>query len=493
MIFQKTISEPVEYKGIGLHKGEQVSIVFKPAPPDTGIVFRRVDIPGHPEIPARIDNVIGVLRGTSLGHGDVKVHTVEHVLCACAGIGITNLICELNASEPPAADGSSYEFVKIIQKAGIKLQEAPYREISVKEPIVLSSFNQKEGYQKYLIALPCDEFRVSFTIDYDHPAIGTQFAEYVINEKIFLSEIMPARTFGFKWEKEALNKVGLALGGSLENAIVMDEENVLNDSLRYKDEFVRHKILDIIGDLFLMGAFLKAHIIALKSGHDLNIQLAQELEKRYLTQDKEGKIILKEIIDGQILTKPVVSVDALGVRDAGPAPAAELGIERAEDQFNENTSNKIEEKKLMSDISAQYLDLNKILEILPHRYPFLLVDRIVELNPGVQARGIKNVTINEPFFQGHFPGHPIMPGVLIVEAMAQVAGVCMLSESQHKGKLPYFAGIDDIRFKKPVLPGDQVDIHIEVLKVKGTLGKVSAVAKVEDKVVVKGTLMFKIV
>ena len=508
MLFQKTISETVEYSGIGLHKGEQVSIVFKPAAPDTGIIFRRVDLPGRPEIPARIENVIGVLRGTSIGCDDVKVHTVEHVLCACAGIGLTNLICEINASEPPAGDGSSYEFVKLLQKAGIKLQEVPFREIIVKEPIVLSAFNQKEGYQKYLIALPCDEFRVSFTIDYDHPAIGTQFAEYVINESVFLTEIMPARTFGFKWEKEALNKVGLALGGSLENAIVMDEDHVLNDSLRFKDEFVRHKILDIMGDLFLMRSYLKAHIIALKSGHGLNIELARELKKRYLTQDHEGKIILKELFDEQVLTKPVVSVDEANTNKSVCSKAKledrsiitekieikkDQKIEIEKNQKIDNCKKEIQNMTSVENTNEVSLDFKGIMEILPHRYPFLLVDRISELVTGKRAVGIKNVTINEPFFQGHFPGHPIMPGVLIVEAMAQVAGVCMLSQDEHKGKLPYFAGIDKIRFKKPVLPGDQLVIYIEVLKVRGTLGKVSAIAKVDDKVAVKGTLMFKIV
>ncbi len=409
MLFQKTISETVEYNGIGLHKGEQVSIVFKPALPNAGIIFRRVDLPGRPEIPARIENVIGVLRGTSIGHEDVKIHTVEHVLCACAGIGITNLICEINASEPPAGDGSSYEFVKLLQKAGIKLQEAPFREIIVKEPIVLSSFNQKEGYQKYMIALPCDEFRVSFTIDYDHPAIGTQFAEYVITENVFLTEIMPARTFGFKWEKEALNKVGLALGGSLENAIVMDEEHVLNDSLRFKDEFVRHKILDIMGDLFLMQAYLKAHIIALKSGHGLNIELARELTKRYLTKDSGGNIVLKELFNEQVLTKPVVSVEEINTSKPSNYEIEKEDIRYQVEKIEIKENIKIDncKKEIQNMTSSEKnnevsLDFSKIMEILPHRYPFLLVDRIIELIPGKTAVGIKNVTINEPFFKVTF-------------------------------------------------------------------------------------------
>jgi UDP-3-O-[3-hydroxymyristoyl] N-acetylglucosamine deacetylase/3-hydroxyacyl-[acyl-carrier-protein] dehydratase len=472
MTYQKTISEPIQYEGIGLHTGQKVKLTFKPAPPNTGIVFRRIDLQGNPEVEAKIENVIGVLRGTSIGKGNVKIHTVEHILSACAGLGITNLICELDASEPPAADGSSYEFAKMLQKAAIKLQEYHYPQIMVKEPVVLSSYNQREGYQKYLLVLPSDELRVSFTIDYDHPVIGTQFAEYVINEATFLKEIMPARTFGFVWEKEELQKIGLALGGSVENAIVLDEKSYLNESLRFKDEFVRHKILDLIGDMSLLQAEIKAHFIAIKSGHALNIDMAKILKRKYLDQVQT----LEE--------KEEVSIVVKGVE-------VEKKEKRRVEAEKMQETKKIQEQEPI--VLEKELEIKEIMEILPHRYPFLLVDRVVKMEQGKEAVGIKNVSINEEFFKGHFPNHPIMPGVLIVESMAQVAGICIMYDHKYRGKLPYFAGIDKVRFRKPVLPGDQLEIKIEVLKIKGTIGKVKGEARVRGELVASGDLMFKIV
>jgi len=458
---QNTISKEVTYSGIGLHTGEKVDLKFRPAPPDTGIIFIRTDLPDKLAVPATIDNVIGVFRGTSIGMGAVKIHTIEHVLSALAGLEIDNAYVELNASEPPAGDGSSLPFVETLQKAKKVSQNTPKPIIELKEPIMLSDVNVSEAYVRHIIALPSETLKVSFTIDYVHPAIGTQFAEYELNQRVFLREIMMARTFGFLDEKEKLQKRGLALGANLESAIVIGPNGVMNESLRFKDEFVRHKILDLIGDLFLLQADFKAHIIAIKSGHALNIELARRL-KKYISN-----VPYKGILNGK-----------------------SFSVKWPEKKTEYFSPIKTEIKIFGNKRSDIMLDVKEIQKILPHRYPFLLVDKIIELEENKRAVGIKNVTFNEPFFTGHFPGHPIMPGVLIIEAMAQVGGVAFLISTEHKGKLPIFVGIDKVRFRRPVVPGDQLRIEINVVKLRGNLGKVEGKAYVDGKVAAEGLLMF---
>ncbi len=419
---QKTLAREATLTGIGLHTGEPVTVVFKPAPENHGLHFVRVDLPGRPRVAATVGNVTDVLRGTTIGEGERRVHTVEHLLAAVSGLGITNLEIEMGGKEPPAVDGSAKPYVECLEAAGIVEQQAPRRVLEVREPIHIIEAD------KQLVCLPADRFSVSFTIEYDNPVIGTQYARHEVNERTFPREIAPARTFGFYKEVEWLKEKGLARGGSLENAVVVAEDRVMNDALRFPDEFVRHKILDLVGDLALVGAAIRAHVIGVKSGHALNFALAKRLAA---------------LLDGQ--TSPPTK-----------------------------------------------LDVNEIMKILPHRYPFLLVDRIVHLEEGRRAVGYKNVTYNEGFFQGHYPGDPVMPGVLVCEALAQVAGAFMLREEQHRGKIPYFGGIDECRFRRPVRPGDKLYLEIEVLKVRGGIGKVRGVGKVDGQVVAEATLTFSL-
>lgn len=265
---QKTINTEASYQGVGLHKGKEVEVIFKPAPPNTGIIFIRTDLPGRPFIPAQVDWVVDTTRGTTLGKDGIEIHTVEHLLAAIAGLGIDNLYVEIDSIEPPAADGSALPFLEVLKQAGLREQEEDCQVISLERALWV---REKD---KFVVALPDQLFRISFTLVYDHPLIKTQFAEYNIESEVFVKEIAQARTFGFLSEVEQLKTMGLALGGSLDNAIVLDEKTSLN-SLRSPDEFVRHKILDLVGDLSLVGQPLKAHIIGAKSGHSLNTRLAK--------------------------------------------------------------------------------------------------------------------------------------------------------------------------------------------------------------------------
>jgi UDP-3-O-[3-hydroxymyristoyl] N-acetylglucosamine deacetylase/3-hydroxyacyl-[acyl-carrier-protein] dehydratase len=429
---QRTIGSEVTFSGIGLHGGERATLVFKPAPANSGLRFVRTDLAERPEIRVDVANTSESdhSRRTVLRKGNVTISTVEHVLAAVHGLGIDNLTIEINASEPAEPDGSSAPYVEVLKRAGLVDQSDPKRCIEVKSPIGFSD----NGVE--MMALPYDGLKITFTVHYDHAFIGTQYASFDISEGVFEKEIAPARTFSLLKEVEALRTRGLIKGGSLENSIVIGDEGILNKKpLRFPDEFVRHKILDLLGDLCLLGAPVKAHVISLRSGHSTNIKLVKMLKGQFADQHK--------------------SLVGRRVRDV----PSSLSIEQIE-------------------------------EIMPHRYPFLLVDRILSLEEGKRVVGIKNVTINEPFFVGHFPGHPIMPAVLIIEAMAQVGGVLLLSMVENpKTKLVYFMGIDKAKFRKPVFPGDQVRFELEMVKLKMNTCKMTGKAYVGNDLVAEAELL----
>ncbi len=428
---QKTIAKPVSYSGIALHTGNRAKITFKPAPANYGVVFIRTDLNPPVTIKADIAHVVSTARGTNLGVGDVRVHTVEHVLASLMGFGVDNLIIEMDANEPPVGDGSALPFVGMLKEAGIVEQNVARDFCFFREPVW---FYDDAGT---LIELPANELRFSCTIDFNHPKLQSQYLSLLITPEIFEKEIAPARTFCFYHEVQALQDKGLIKGGSLDNAVVVGDDAIFSkEDLRFPNEFVRHKMLDIMGDLFLLGRPFKAHIIAVKSGHELNVKLGRQL----------WPAVQKRVA-------------------AAPVAQSAAAIET-------------------------YLDIHRIKQILPHRYPFLLVDRILETDNEKRIVGLKNLTANEEFFNGHFPNMPVMPGVLQLEAMAQTAGVLMLKKQENIGKLAFFISMENVKFRKMVIPGDQLIMEIEVLKWRSKYGKVRAVSYVNGEVASEADLTF---
>jgi UDP-3-O-[3-hydroxymyristoyl] N-acetylglucosamine deacetylase/3-hydroxyacyl-[acyl-carrier-protein] dehydratase len=430
---QQTLAKSASLTGTSLHTGSQVSLRLRPAPVDHGIKFKRMDLPDEPTIDAKIEHVKFVERATTIAEGNVKVHTVEHVLSALYGMGVDNALVEMDSNEPPIGDGSAYPYVELINKCGIEQQGALRRTLEVREPLHIET---KTG--SLLTIVPDNKFRISCT-QVGPEGRFTQYYSTEITSEIYEKEIARARTFVFYEDLKPLIDKGLIRGGSLENAIVVRGESVMGkEPLRYPDEFVRHKILDIVGDLFLAGCRFLGHVIAVKPGHAANAELTKALAKRYTH--------MISMVPAQVIPQ------GTGV-----------------------------------------MDVKDIMEVLPHRYPFLMVDRIVSFEGDNKCVGAKSVSINEPYFQGHFPGHPVMPGVLQVEAMAQVASILLRKQLSQVSGIGYFMSADDVKFRKPVVPGDMLLIEAELVRSKGSVGKASCRCLVNGEVASEGTLMFAFV
>jgi UDP-3-O-[3-hydroxymyristoyl] N-acetylglucosamine deacetylase/3-hydroxyacyl-[acyl-carrier-protein] dehydratase len=418
---RRTLASTVDVRGTGLHTGAECTVRLAPGEPGAGIVFVRADLPGAPPIPARLPEVRATERRTALGRGEATVDTVEHLLAAAHALRLDDLLITLDGPEPPMLDGSFLPWWQALQRAGVAERDGEAAVVRIAE-----SFTVTAGGGRYVVS-PGQGLRLTAMIEWPHPVIGRQSADFTLAGDTFESAIAPARTFGFLHEVEELKRRGLLQGASSEMAVVLSEEGVATGALRWPDEFVRHKLGDILGDLALVGARIEGWIVADKPSHQGNVELAQAIERRGRRTD----------------------------------PTA--------------------------------MDIRTILAALPHRYPFLLVDRIIELEPGVRIVGLKNVTINEPFFQGHFPDHPIMPGVLIVEAMAQAGGMLLMDSLEHPAsKVVYFMAIDGVKFRRPVLPGDQLRLEVELVQFRGSTSRTRGRAYVDGQLAAEAEMMAKV-
>jgi UDP-3-O-[3-hydroxymyristoyl] N-acetylglucosamine deacetylase/3-hydroxyacyl-[acyl-carrier-protein] dehydratase len=390
-------------------------MTFNPARSGTGVVFRRTDLADQPLIPALAHIAVPVASQTQLGQGSAVVFTPEHVLAAVFGSGIDDLEIHLDGPEPPIMDGSAAAFVEALDGAGIVEHPGAVEHFTLQRPVQLTF--DGATYE----ALPSPEFELNVAIEFDHP-IGRQQSCYQVTRESFARDLAGARTFGFRKWQALMEERGMAKGASLENTIVVEDDGSFSTSLRWPDEFVRHKALDCVGDFALAGRRIKARITAVRPTHRGNLKMLQAMQ------------------------------DAIATESTG-------------------------------------MEIEEIMKVLPHRYPFLLVDRILEVDAGKRIVGIKNVTINEPFFQGHFPGHPIMPGVLIIEAMAQVGGMLLMGAVPNpESKVVYFTSLNNVKWRQPVKPGDQLRFELELLQVRGMMCKMSGVAKVDGKVVAEAEM-----
>ncbi|MCL4149950.1 UNVERIFIED_CONTAM: hypothetical protein GTU68_035477 [Idotea baltica] len=433
---QRTIKKSVSLKGVGLHTGKAVQINLKPAPEEHGIKFQRIDLEDQPIINADVNRVVSTDRSTCLQLGEAQVRTVEHVLSAIRGMDVDNVLLELDGPEVPIMDGSAGPFVNALQEAGIEEQNAAREYFIVEEPI--SYIDEVTGTE--LLALPCDHFELITMIDFDSTVLGQQYASFKQGDD-YANQIAPCRTFVFVHELEALFQQGLIKGGDLDNAIVIaDRKMRQKEELKYKNEPARHKLLDVIGDITLLGKPIKGKIIATKPGHSANAAFTSLLKKKYQEQRKL----------------------------------------RGKPKYDPN--------------KEPLFDVVQIAKWLPHRYPFLLVDKIIEVSE-THVVGVKSVAFNELFFQGHFPGNPVMPGVLIIEALAQTGGILAINSVGDAGQWDtYFIKVDNVKFKNKVLPGDTLLLKMELLApIRRGICQMQATAYVGNKIVTEGELTAQIV
>ena len=428
MANQCTIKEKVSFAGIGLHTGTQARVEVSPLGVDSGIVFERKDIPSaaFKASPDKVLDPVRFPRRTCVGSDTAPIQTIEHLMAALHLLGIDNVKVDIWGEEIPGLDGSAKLFADAFLKVGKLQQDAARKYIVVQRPIVIDDGSSS------ISAQPLDGLCVGYNLKYDNPVIGERYLEVMVDgdaSRAATERIYEARTFCLEEEAKKLLAAGLGKGSNYNNTLVVSQMGVVNNSLRFDDEFARHKVMDLIGDLYLAGP-IKAKIVAVKSGHAATIKLLEKI---------------------------------------------------------------MQEQTSVSEGANKIMYVEDIMKIVPHRFPFLLVDRVIELEKGKRAVGIKNVTMNEHFFQGHFPSRPVMPGVLIIEALAQVACVTMFSCEEHRGKLAFFMAINNAKFRKPVVPGDQLRLEVEVGKVRSKTGMVNARALVDGAVVAEGELMFAFV
>ncbi len=431
MSAQRTIQNTAEIAGRGLFTGVESTVRFRPADPYSGITFVRVDQPKPVRLTADVENVSKRARRTSLRNGTVTIETIEHCMSACAGLGIDNLEIELTGDELPAVDGSSMPFVEALRKAGICEQTANRNEYVVDDVIRVTDGDAE------LIALPhldpkAQNLEIYYDLDYGESGpIGRQILALEITPDHFVSDIAPARTFVLEREAQMLRESGLGTHLSYEDVLVFGPDGPIDNALRYPNECVRHKILDLVGDLYLLGRRIVGRIHARKSGHALNHELVRAIKEKIRTSEMSASLL--------------------------EVPA---------------------------------LSIHRVQRILPHRYPFLMIDRVLELDGTKRAVGIKNVTINEPYFQGHYPGQPIMPGVLIIEALAQIGGILLSQELEHKGKIAVLLSLERVKFRRAVHPGDQLILTAEALRVTARGGHLQCSAAVGNERVAEAAIRF---
>ncbi|HED64387.1 MAG TPA: UDP-3-O-[3-hydroxymyristoyl] N-acetylglucosamine deacetylase [Planctomycetes bacterium] len=424
---QRTLRTAVEFEGKGLHSGERVSVRVLPAPQDTGVEFVRTDLADSLPIPANIRFHSSRDRRTHLERGGAEVDTVEHLLAVCYGLGVDNLRVEMSGREMPGLDGSAAMLVDLFQQAGTVEQRSQRQVFRIEEPVYV-----RDG-SATLVALPSDNghLTLQYVASFSDPEVDGGSFQIDVSPEAFSKEIAPARTFCLASEVEALQAAGLGRGATRENTVVLGDPATV---LRMPGEPVRHKLLDLLGDLHLLGADLNAHVIATRSGHRTNAQLVRQL------------------------------LDVMEAEETGGLIRRDTG-----------------------------LDIREVMRIMPHRYPFLLLDRVLEIDGYQRAVAIKNVSINEPFFQGHFPVRPLMPGVLQLEAMAQLSGVLLLRKLEHTGKLAVLWSIDKVKLRAPVEPGDQLRIEVETTRMKGELAQVKGKGTVAGRTVCEAILTFTMV